>query len=242
MEKEYLMTAEGKNALEARLDEIKTKEMPRVLEDIKTARAQGDLSENYEYTAAREQQEKLMLEISDIEERLKYHKIIDERELPKDVVAVGSVVDVLECDLMVSPDEDPDEKSPAQKSDLTGCGFTAADVVSAYMESFGYTEAEAKSVAFLHGFADADFTEGKRDKKAEKELIKKTRKYKIVGSHEANPLAADLPCISNESRVGVALQGKRLGESFIVGVHHQDEGASVIDGVLFRVMGINEKR
>ena len=54
MPKEYIMTAQGMRELEERLEYIKLVKMPAVVEEIAKARAQGDLSENAEYTIARE--------------------------------------------------------------------------------------------------------------------------------------------------------------------------------------------
>lgn len=249
MEKEYLMTIEGKKELEKRLAEIKSTEMPRVLEDIKTARAHGDLSENYEYTAAREQQEKLLLEIADIEDRLKFVKIIDERNLNSDIVTIGGVVSVFQVDLMYSPNDDPDEKVAVGKDAITARGFTAADVVRAYTDTFAtFSAADAKAIAAEHGFTAAEVEASlaekpKKDKKLEAAL---KLKYKIVGSQEASAEVKDgVRNISNESKVGKTFLGKHPGETFIVGNYmhtaNGDVAVTAVDGVLFKIVGINEK-
>lgn len=249
MEKEYLMTIDGKKELEKRLAVIKSTEMPRVLEDIKAARAQGDLSENYEYTAAREQQEKLLLEIAEIEDKLKYVKIIDERNLNSDIVTIGGVVSVLQADLMYSPNDDPDEKVAVGKDVILSRGFTAADVVRAYNDTFAnFSDADAKKIVTEHGFTLAEIETSlsekpKKDKKAEAAL---KLKYKIVGSQEASAEIKDgVRNISNESKVGKTFLGKHPGETFIVGNYmhtaNGDVAITAVDGVLFKIVGINEK-
>ncbi|MCQ2748882.1 MAG: transcription elongation factor GreA [Clostridia bacterium] len=96
MDNEVIITAEGKAALEAELEELKLVKRPEIVEAIKEAKAQGDLSENYEYTAAKEAQGDLEARISEIEHILDHAKVVDSSELDNKVVNIGSTVTVVE--------------------------------------------------------------------------------------------------------------------------------------------------
>ena len=65
--KEILLTSEGFLELEEELDNLKNNERPSVIEAIKEARAQGDLSENADYDAARNKQAEVEARIKEIE-------------------------------------------------------------------------------------------------------------------------------------------------------------------------------
>lgn len=75
MIKKQLMTQEDYDALQARLKELNL-ELDVVLQAIKDARSQGDLSENADYKAARERQGELQKEINDVSSAIKYAEII----------------------------------------------------------------------------------------------------------------------------------------------------------------------
>lgn len=94
MAEEVLLTKEGKEELEKRLDYLKIVRRAEVTEQIKTAREYGDLSENAEYDEARRQQAILEGEIVEIEEKLKRAVIIKEGK--KGTVSLGSKVDFVE--------------------------------------------------------------------------------------------------------------------------------------------------
>ena len=91
MEKEVLLTKEGKEELEKKLEYLRTVKRAEITERIKTAREFGDLSENAEYDAAKNEQAMIEGEIIEIEEKLKYAKIIKDSE-KKDSVSLGSKV------------------------------------------------------------------------------------------------------------------------------------------------------
>lgn len=93
-EKRYKITSSGMKAKQERLLELKTVLLPEVVERIKEARAQGDLSENAEYSAAKELQGKLQGEIDEIENLLRYAEIVDESQMSRDSVSFGSSVKV----------------------------------------------------------------------------------------------------------------------------------------------------
>ena len=137
MEKKVVVTASGLKALEEELEMLKTVRRSEISEKIRVARGYGDLSENSEYDEAKNEQAIVEARIADLEVMLKNVVILDESEIVKDVISLGSTVKV-------------------------------------YDEEF------------------------------EEEL-----EYVIVGSTEAD---LDLGKISDESPVGKALMGKKVGE------------------------------
>ena len=137
MDKKLIVTASGLKALEEELEMLKTVRRSEISEKIRVARGYGDLSENSEYDEAKNEQAIVEARIADLEVMLKNVVILDESEIVKDVISLGSTVKV-------------------------------------YDEEF------------------------------EEEL-----EYVIVGSTEAD---LDLGKISDESPVGKALMGKKVGE------------------------------
>lgn len=133
---ECLLTSEGFLSLEEELNELKTVKRPQVIEALKDARAQGDLSENADYDAARNDQAQIEARIKELEYMIDHARIIDEKAAEGEVT-LGSTV-------KISYIEDEDEEE-----------------------------------------------------------------YKIVGSLEANPFENK---ISNESPIGKAILGKKIGE------------------------------
>lgn len=93
------LTARGAERLQAELHRLKTIERPEVINAIAEARAQGDLSENAEYDAARERQGFIEARISDLEGTLSNAHIIDPSALDAEGRAVfGATVDIEELD------------------------------------------------------------------------------------------------------------------------------------------------
>ena len=90
--KEFLLTSEGYLDLETELNTLKSEDRPRIIEAIKEARAQGDLSENADYDAARDEQAKIEARIQELEYMLEHAKIIEKAS--GDKVAVGTTVSV----------------------------------------------------------------------------------------------------------------------------------------------------
>ncbi len=78
------MTVSGAKALEAELLKLKDVERPRIVEDIATARAHGDLKENAEYHAAKEEQSFCEGRIKEIESKLSRMQVIDVTKLNQD--------------------------------------------------------------------------------------------------------------------------------------------------------------
>ena len=92
----YPMTPEGKAALEAELHKLKTIERPRITQAIAEAREHGDLKENAEYHAAREQQGFCEGRIQDIEGKLGSAVVIDIKDVPQDGRVVFGVTVTIE--------------------------------------------------------------------------------------------------------------------------------------------------
>ena len=137
MNKKNILTSEGLKKLEDELDDLIVVKRKEVAQKIKEAREQGDLSENAEYDAAKDEQRDIEARIEEIEKILKNAEIVDEDEVDLGTINIGCQVKIL----------------------------------------------------------DLEFDE---------ELT-----YKIVGSTEANSLKGK---ISNESPVGKALIGKKVGD------------------------------
>lgn len=135
--KKILMTYEGVKKLEQELEYLKTVKRKEITEKIKIALGYGDLSENSEYDEAKNEQAFTEGRIIQLENMLKNAQVVDESELPNDMVSLGKTVKV----------------------------------------------------------KDYEF-----DEEVE---------YTIVGSAEADPMSYK---ISNESPVGAALMGKKIGE------------------------------
>lgn len=95
MEK-IILTEQGKKELEARLKELKNELIPEVVQRIKVAKEQGDLSENAEYHSAREEHAKLEGEVLEIQNILKFGEVFVATQ--KDIVQVGSTVKYLDID------------------------------------------------------------------------------------------------------------------------------------------------
>lgn len=90
------MTQSAFDKKKAELEELKTKGRDEIAERIKEARSFGDLSENSEYDEALNDQAKLEAKISQLEDDLKYVKILDESAIDTDVIHFGSKVKILD--------------------------------------------------------------------------------------------------------------------------------------------------
>ena len=141
MAEKKMMTVEGLKKLEDELHERKVIIRKEIADKIKEAREQGDLSENAEYDAAKDEQRDIEARIEEIEKILKNAEVVVEEEVDLEKISIGCKVKILDCEF-------------------------------------------------------------------DEEL-----EYKIVGSTEANSLKGK---ISNESPVGRALLGKKVGETIIV--------------------------
>lgn len=97
MDKQLTFTKEGLEKLKAERENLIQVERPKVIEEIAIARSQGDLSENADYTAAREKQAHLEARIKEIDNLLMHATIIDESELANtETVKLGCTVTILD--------------------------------------------------------------------------------------------------------------------------------------------------
>ena len=144
MDKKNLLTYQGLQKLESELQDLKVVKRKEIAQKIKEAREQGDLSENAEYDAAKDEQRDIEARIEEIEKILRHAEVVVAEEVDLDKISVGCQVRILDCEF-------------------------------------------------------------------DEEL-----EYKIVGSTEANSLKGK---ISNESPVGKALLGAKVGD--IVNVETQ---------------------
>ena len=93
-EKQYFVTKEGKEALEKEYEHLVTVGRKDAAEKLKVARSFGDLSENSEYDEAKNDQAIMEARIADLEEMLKRAVVIEDSDVNKDSVNVGSSVDL----------------------------------------------------------------------------------------------------------------------------------------------------
>ena len=96
MAKEVVVTREGYDKLVHDLDELRTVKRKEVADKIKVARGYGDLSENAEYDAAKEEQAVVEARIADLEATLKVARVIDDSGLSGDTVSIGMNVTIQE--------------------------------------------------------------------------------------------------------------------------------------------------
>ena len=94
--KKFIMTYEGVKKLEEELEYLKTVKRKEITEKIKVALGYGDLSENSEYDEAKNDQAFTEGRIIQLEKMLKNAVVVDESEIPKDKVSVGSIVKVMD--------------------------------------------------------------------------------------------------------------------------------------------------
>ncbi len=96
--KKNIITYEGVKALEAELEHLKVVRRKEIAQVIKEAREQGDLSENAEYDAAKEEQREIELRIEEIDKILRNAEVVDEDEVGDKTASIGCVVTVLDTE------------------------------------------------------------------------------------------------------------------------------------------------
>ena len=96
--KDVILTREGYTKLRREIEQLSTTRRREVAERIKVAREFGDIAENAEYDAAKNEQAMLEARIAKLEERLASARVIEKREISKDVVSVGSTVRLRDVD------------------------------------------------------------------------------------------------------------------------------------------------
>ena len=127
--KEIVLTDEGLLKLEQELENLKTEKRQEVAEKIKVARGFGDLSENAEYDAAKEEQAQIEARIVQLEKMLKNARVIDQDDIDLNAVSIGTRVTVydeefdeeVEYSIVGSTEADPDalkisDESPVGKA------------------------------------------------------------------------------------------------------------------------------
>ena len=129
------MTREGYDKLRAELDRLQGTEMIAVTQRVAAARSMGDLSENAEYHAAREDQGLLQARIHDLRDRLSRAMLVDKSTLPSDAVVFGSRVRVKDLDFdeeevfeLVGPGEEDYDNNRILVSSPIGQGLIGKKV------------------------------------------------------------------------------------------------------------------
>ncbi|CAH1850155.1 transcription elongation factor GreA [Convivina praedatoris] len=102
-EKTFPMTAEGRDKLQAELDDLITNQRPEITKRIQIARSYGDLSENSEYQSAKDEQAFVEGRIITLRKMIENAEIINANATAKDEVSLGKEVTFQEL-----PDEDPE--------------------------------------------------------------------------------------------------------------------------------------
>lgn len=95
-EKKNILTYAGLTKLENELHDLKVNKRAEVAQKIKEAREQGDLSENAEYDAAKDEQRDIEARIEEIEKILKNAEVVDEDDIDTKKISVGCKVTVLD--------------------------------------------------------------------------------------------------------------------------------------------------
>lgn len=98
-DKKNILTYEGLKAYEEELENLKVVRRKEVAQKIKEARAQGDLSENAEYDAAKDEQREIEARIEELEKILKNAEVIDEDEVDTETISVGCRVKIKDMEL-----------------------------------------------------------------------------------------------------------------------------------------------
>ena len=96
--KEVILTQEGFDNLEKQLEYLKTEKRAEISERIKVALGFGDLSENSEYDEAKNAQAENENLINELENKIRYAKIIDESEIDTKTVQIGNTVKLLDIE------------------------------------------------------------------------------------------------------------------------------------------------
>jgi transcription elongation factor GreA len=97
-DKKNILTYAGLQKLEEELENLKVVRRKEIADKIKEAREQGDLSENAEYDAAKEEQGHIEARIEDIEKILKNAEVVDEEEIDLEKISVGCKVKIFDVE------------------------------------------------------------------------------------------------------------------------------------------------
>lgn len=118
MEEKKLITYEGLRDLEEELQDLKVNRRREIADKIKVAREQGDLSENAEYDAAKDEQRDIEARIDEIENILKSVEVVDEDDIDAKKVSIGSRVKIR--DLETKEDMEITIVGPTESNSLEG--------------------------------------------------------------------------------------------------------------------------
>jgi len=146
MEREVVVTEDGLKQMKERLEFLIKEKRPECTEKIGIARSYGDLSENSEYVAAREEQAQVETEILELEEKLRHVRIINENDIDTSKINLGCTVKMydmnfdeeMEYKIVGSTEADPTKgllsnESPAGKALM---GAKVGDIVT-YKSNIG---------------------------------------------------------------------------------------------------------
>lgn len=97
-EKKNILTYEGLRKLEEELEDLKVVKRKEISQKIKEAREQGDLSENAEYDAAKDEQRDIEARIEELEKILKNAEVVVEDEVDLDKISIGCKVKILDME------------------------------------------------------------------------------------------------------------------------------------------------
>ena len=97
--KKHLLTASGRQELNDELSDLKVNKRLEVAQMLKEAREQGDLSENAEYDAAKDEKDRIEARIREIKDILKHSELIEDNDTTLDTVTIGRKVRVLDVEL-----------------------------------------------------------------------------------------------------------------------------------------------
>ncbi|MGN0158964.1 MAG: transcription elongation factor GreA [Brotaphodocola sp.] len=97
-EKKHILTYAGLKQYEDELQDLKVNRRQEIAQKIKEAREQGDLSENAEYDAAKDEQRDIELRIEELEKLLKNAEVVDEDEIDLDKISIGCKVKVYDVE------------------------------------------------------------------------------------------------------------------------------------------------
>lgn len=126
-----VLTPNGYKKIEEEFEYLKVEKRKEIAERIKIARGFGDLSENAEYTAAKEEQAKMETRIAELKKILENAVVIDETNIPSDTVSIGSKVTVYDEEfeeevvysIVGSMEANPIENKISDKSPGRHCSF-----------------------------------------------------------------------------------------------------------------------
>lgn len=94
----YPITPKGIERMNSELTVLKNSDRPRIIQAIAEAKEQGDLSENAEYTAAKEEQGMIEARISDLESKIALSEVIEPSEIQSDKVQFGATVHLVDIE------------------------------------------------------------------------------------------------------------------------------------------------